>query len=256
MIRALVALFLIFFATPCFATIGAPANLGSNNAAAGSVNLAITTGANCAANALILLDPAQNSSTGTISSASDSAGDSFSTTTAISNTGNNKFRLLYKQGALALSSGGTVTIVYSTSTVTQASDAACVTGTKTSTSLDVQGAGVAATGTNPSLSTGTLAQAYELLIGVITITAGTSDTYTEDTAHGWTAMTPVSQGSGSTGLEVRWAYNIVTTTSSVTWAPTLGTSRAYSANVYSFEGIGSPPGSCNGGLLLRGAGGC
>lgn len=224
-------------ATPAYALISTPVGLGSNNAAAGSANLVITTGSACGANALIITFPGQNSSSGTVNSVTASSGDSLSSTVAISNAGNNKFRLYYKQGALALGSGGTLTIVYSTSTVAQVASSVCVTGTKTALSLDAQAGGTSGNNTHfaSTLSTGPLAQSYELLIGVTLISAGASDTWTEDAA--WTSL-PTSSESGS-GLVIHAAYKIVTSTTSVVYAPSWSATRQYSANVYSFEGIGT-----------------
>lgn len=129
--------------------------------------------------------------------------------------------------------GSTITLTTGPSPGAVALAALSVGGIIASTPLDTQAAGTTGTGTTPSIATGPLAQATELIVGFADINNGHSDAFTEST--GFTGFADIFPASRC----LRLAYRIVASTTTVTYAPILGTSRNYVANVISFKGV--PP---------------
>lgn len=177
----------------------------------------------------------------TITSVTDSAGNTYTGGTSVQNVSNDStVRPFWVFNAAHLPAGGTITVTYSGSSSDQQVSAISVGGVLTSSALDTQGAGVKGTGTAPSSSTGTLASSSEIVLGFTHVHVGASDTFTE--VAGFTSNTLAGSGAGS-GLHS--AYKIVSATTSVTYNPTLGTSRDYTSNVLSFKGA-SPTATSHG----------
>lgn len=127
-----------------------------------------------------------------------------------------------------------------------------VTGIATSAPLDVTG--TITTGTNtsnttisPTVSTGTLAQASEIVFGVVGITSAftlysSQSPFTDLTASGASSS-------------AAWGYDIVGATGSVAYGPKWTSARAYGANVITFKGAaGIVAPTCS--LALLGVGVC
>ena len=119
-----------------------------------------------------------------------------------------------------------------------------VSGLDLSAPLDITGTINTGTGTSASVATGTLAQANEIVIGALSYN-NTPGTFTE--ASGFTSLTQPTQGSND---NTRWAYQIVAATTTVTYAPSWVTSRAFGANVYTFKQAGSSSAVAPRALLL------
>lgn len=210
-------------------SLGTPAQLGTASAASGGVDtLAITTGPNSAAGNLLVLLAAHGTAAETISSVADSASNTYAAGTQVS-SGNFAIRPFYSAASALLLAGGTITTTFS-SNDQQYAAAISIPGVLASSPLDKQAAGTASSGTSPSIATGTLAQANEVVIGFIIVEAGAADTFTE--ASGFTTGGSIALASNSI---LRWAWKETTATTTVTYAPTLGTSRSYIANVLSFK---------------------
>lgn len=130
--------------------------------------------------------------------------------------------------------------------------AVSVSGLATASAIDVTGAGnnTGTPGTSASISTGTLAQASEIVFGQVA-TAGT--TAVTPAAAGFTAFSTITIASGNN--VINWGYQIVSSTASVTYAPSWGggTTRAFGVNVYSFKALGAAT-ACR--LALLGVGSC
>lgn len=145
-------------------------------------------------------------------------------------------------GGATVATPGTATIS-STITVAQGNSikasvaAVNVTGLATSSVLDVQGTGVSGTSTttvpiSPAATTGTLSQASEIAIGAVGI-ASIPSSYASNAP--FTNMT--GAGSATTAF-MDWGQVIVSSTASVSYAPSWTTSRAYGANVWTFKAAG------------------
>ena len=81
-------------------------------------------------------------------------------------------------------------------------------------------------GAAPSTTTGTLAQSYEVVIGII------SNETTPTQPGGFTQINTATEGS----IISTWAYQIVESTASVTYNPTQATS-GYAINAFTFRGL-------------------
>ncbi len=216
------------------ATASPPAGIGKKSGGNGGTTNVITTSAASAAGNLIVNIAASDGSP-TLSSVADSASNSYSAGTALASPAGRHLRAFYVQNAAALAISQTVTTTFSANGAGKYSAAISIQGVAASGALDVQGAGVSGTGTTPSIATGTLAVAAEIVIGFVLVGGGNSDSFTE--ASGWTSLPSIGAGGG--GSILRMAYRVVASTASVTYNPTLGTSRDYVANVMSFKAAGS-----------------
>lgn len=122
------------------------------------------------------------------------------------------------------------------------------TGLATSSPLDVTGAGATGTGTTASVATGTLGQAAELVVGAAA-TTGSNSAYASNSP--FTDLTAAAIA----GDQMRWGFDIVAATTTVTYAPTWTTSRAFGANVWSFKGAGgAATNTTHNGMLNNGVG--
>ena len=144
----------------------------------------------------------------------------------------------------------TIKAAWTGGTVGNAISAITVSGIAVASPLDVTGTLASGTGTSASVATGTLGQAAELVVGVLEY-INTSGTFTEATPS-WNTLSGPTPGSGS---NIRWAYQVVNSTTGVTYNPSWGTSRAYGANVFTFKGSGGAAApTCT--LSLLGVGPC
>lgn len=214
-------------------TVGTPVQLTDTTVPATGTSSAYTTIADSPAGNTITLATAQASTafSGTPSCV-DSAGNTYTPIfTAGAGTVTQSVALWYCLNALHLPLGGTITLSDGTSTRRPASAISI----PNVSALDVSPAGNVSAGTAaPSISTGTLAQADEIVLGFIGVASGNSDAYTEST--GFTSAT----AQGILADKLHFAWQIVASTASVTFAPTLGTSRGVAYNVVSFKGLAGP----------------
>ncbi|HEY5288767.1 MAG TPA: hypothetical protein VIJ59_01910, partial [Caulobacteraceae bacterium] len=84
--------------------------------------------------------------------------------------------------------------------------------------------------TSPSLATGALGRPSEIVFGLLLVAAWAGDGFTE--SAGFTSNTAALNGAA-----LRWAWRIVSTGASVTYAPALSVSRAWAVNVKSFVAV-------------------
>lgn len=214
--------------------------IGNNNAAAGGTTLAITTTADCPAGSVLVL-ATQDSNNITISSVVDGATNTYTAGMATTST-STRTQFWWVLNNKLLSSGSAITVTWSSTTGTKLLAAACVQG---ATSRDQAGPGATGSSTAPTITTGSIGisgSQTAIVVGYTGIQSGASDSFTP--ATGFTPLTSVLNSSA-----LRWSYQIVSSGAAVTYAPTLGTSRAWGVNYLVLKTI-SP---C-GGLLLLGAG--
>lgn len=218
--------------------IGTPVQLGGNAAATGlGTTATLTTTGNITTGDLVVVFAGSASFSCTPNSVTDTSGNTYTAGTSIGSAGSDIIRPFYCANAIAMASGGTVTITYATSAGSKYYNAISVSGIATASPKDVEAAGFISTGTTtPSIATGTLAQADELVCGYILVgSASKNDAFTQ--ASGFTANT---NGTAAVPTSIlRSAYQIVASTSTVTYAPVLGTSRDCDANVITFKAPGS-----------------
>jgi len=241
-LAALVALALC--AAPARAAIGTPVPLGSFNSSSGGTTAPITTGSSVAAGSLIFAIGSIAGGGGVMSGTADTTNPTYANAQTCAPENTFSDGLWYVPNATTLPSGDTVTITFNANQVLMGL-AVADTGLLTSPLDKVGGCSLGYSST-PSLSTGTLSQANELVIGEVMVEGGQGQTFTE--APGFTTGGNVALTSSAI---IHWAYEIVSSTASVTYAPTLDTTRAYVANVYSFKGI-APNASHT--LMLMGGG--
>lgn len=204
--------------------IGTPVQLGTGSGNGGSH--VITTVANCPAGNLIVISTCL-SLTSSIASIVDSAGNTYTILDSV--TGNPGLFVSYCANCLNLPSGGTITLTTSSGGTAQRSTAMCVSGIATSSPVDTSNhtaTGSAATSAT-SVSTGTLAQASELVVGVSTFVTAISG-YTP--GGSFTAIGGVSTSSG-----VQNAYQIVSAATAVAYAPSWTTASNYRTDIVSFK---------------------
>jgi hypothetical protein len=212
--------------------IGTPTSFGSGSTGSNANHLTFTTTANIVAGNLLVIaisaSAYDESQTGVVSSISDGTN---SYTKGITGDANNSgdfvdAEIWYCQNASAVSSGATVTIDF-TASVSGVYPGIVARG--------VQVSGVATTGAfdsasavsstpsgatnSPSVTSGTLSVANEIVFGVVCTQFGT---FTE--ASGWTTIDKTTTG-GYTAID--FAYKIVSATTAQTYNPTITNSTPY-----------------------------
>lgn len=213
--------------------IGTPIQLGSHaHASGGGTTNVITTGVNGPAGNLFVSINGNGTGATNLTGVVDSASNSY---TGLSQQGDFHVgpcsaRAFYALNSALLSSGDTATTTYA-DTYSQYGFLVAISGILTSGALDVDAGGNTFNSSAPSISTGVLAKANEIIIGYVFVSGGASDTFTE--APGFTTGGRLDLASGSS---LHWAYKIVSSTASVTYAPVLGTLRDGAMNAMSFKG--------------------
>lgn len=213
--------------------IGTPVQLGTKTGTSGAAStLIITTGANAPAGNLINVFASCGTTSTTITGVTDSAGNTYTPGTAIVSVGSNgRINHFYCANPVLLSSGGTITVTYGSTSGSKYASAISTSGLATTTPLDKEGAGSqSSSALSASVATGTLNQADELILGFVHCDNGGGDTFTE--ASGFTANSLASIN--PTGA-LHSGYQIVSSTSTVTYAPSWNVLRGYEGNVVSFK---------------------
>lgn len=235
LIPPLLATFALCFAPAAWAAnsiteLGAATVLGS----VATATIAITTTSDCPAGSDIFVVESYNGTSATISSMTDQVSNTYTSPHNKNGTGIR----VYEENAANIAdlpSGDTITATWSASSLQRYATAYCVQGA-TASPLDIDALALTATSTTPSVATGTLAQASEAILGYVMIVNGFSDTFTES-GGGFVSGSPNAGVSAAHIL--RTANQTVAATTSVTYAPTLGTSRNWVANVVSFKFSGA-----------------
>jgi hypothetical protein len=215
------------------AGIGTPTSLGSISNATGN-NTRQLSGLTVPAGALIVVlvvDHGGAAGAGTAVAISDTAGNTYSASTEfVDSSGGLPTMIRYCANASALSSG-TITAVFGTADATgKTVHAAYVTGIATASPVDIQVVANAGATASPSVATGTLAQASEVIFGAVIMAGGSADTFTEDTPE----FTNLSRT--QTVDLVNLAAKVVSATTDLTYNPTNSNSRHQAAKVISFKG--------------------
>jgi hypothetical protein len=198
--------------------IGTPRLLGTDT---GSTSVSILIGAAVNAGDLIVV-VLKVANSATITTASDTAGDTFSIG---DNTAAVRSKYVYVANAAGMAAGSNITVNFSASASASAV-AFAVSGIANASPVDKTNNIATGTGTSAtSVSTGTLAQADELVIGIL----ANSTNITAFVPGG--SFTTIS-----TSTVLSTAYQIVASTAAVSWAPSWTSSTTYDSDVISFKG--------------------
>lgn len=212
------------------AGIAAPFNIASASAAAGSTTLAMTTTAACPAGSLIEIFASQIANGNPVSVA-DSAGNTYTglvTTQLTGSVAKQRFLVAGGRANAGLANGGTITVTYSGTIGVKLEVADCILGTAIiGTALDANPTGNVGSSTSPTISTSTLISPAEIVFCGYTLTTGSGVSFTP--TSGFTALTAVSNVAA-----IQWEYEIVSASTAVTCAPTLGTTQVWGADANSF----------------------
>lgn len=217
--------------------IGTPVSQGTHayasGALSGSSTMTVTTLANIAAGSLIVVATGNfDSSLRSISSVSDSAGNSYVNATTSAN-GNNKSEIWYKANCAALSSGGTITITFSSSFSAGGGGTACaasVTGVTTVGPLDQVAQNNSASATSITTTTGTLSRANEICFAASYDNDSAGVTYTE--ASGFSSI----NSDIASGARLALSYETVAATTAISYTPTFSSAGAIVQPVATFIG--------------------
>lgn len=136
----------------------------------------------------------------------------------------------YSPNITHLPSGDTITGTWAASGTSKTIVPFVLYGALTSSPLDINITNEASTA-SPSLATGTLAQANEIIFAVV-CWSSTSSTLTEDTTHNWISCGTYRASATHT---VHVAMQYVSATTSVTYNPTLSGATTVAVGLYSFK---------------------
>jgi hypothetical protein len=229
------ALFIAAFgllSSPCEAALSA-VSINTHTSAGATTNVLTTSGSDCPIGSLPVVATVYLTIADTLSSVADN----------VSNTWQAPFdnitgTLVGVGSAYAINTtadisvGKTITATFAGSTPSGIAGI-CITGAATTSPLDVSNKtqqGTAATAAT-SVSTGTLAQANEIVVGVL---VGTVAIGVVTCGTGWTKLPTLSNANGSVTICVQ----IVAATTSVSFAPTWANTANYVTDVYSFKAAG------------------
>lgn len=242
LVLGLLLAFSVVGATPALAAIGTPVFLGSRNLGNNGLNL-VTTGADCPIHSLVVVVVAFANPAATITSGQDDSGNTYQT--PIDSTAGTSIGLgiVYAQNTTVdIPLGANITANFSTTVTTQIS-AICVSGIATTAALDTHAhtsTGLAATSASV-VSTGTLAQASELIIAVV---VGNNALGTVTPSGSFVNSGTVSASPGSQIM-----YQIVAATTTVSSTPGWGSSSNYVSDILSFKGAAAAAGGPSGALI-------
>ncbi len=222
-------------------SIGTPTSIGTNSLLTGAVNPTVTTSANIVAGNLLVLVISQNYGGGqtpvSCTACSDGTNSYTRAVSALNTSGSTALDIWYFANAQAVGSGATITITLGTNTNVTGIEIAAyqITGIVTSSPLDKTNSQV--NSSTPSVATGTLTQAVEIIFGGCGL-GGTSPSGLNESAN-FTQLYNHRTSSNTIWLDV--GYDIVASTASVAYAPgPVGTgNQDTSVAVATFEGAAS-----------------
>lgn len=235
---------LSLLAGQALAAIGNPVSIGTQYTTSGTNSNTITTGTDAAVGAFIVVPTAYGGTT-TITSVADNAAtpncSGAYTANASAQAGSFRMAAYYcNNTGFDLPIGGTIKTTFVGTTGKMSEMAFTISGLASSSPVDATATASTNGATTTSVGAFTVTPgsvSSEIMIACVWITGGaTGDSYTEDTGHGWTAITPVA-GSSSNILE-HCAYQKTTATTALTWAPTWTNNRSYSAISTGFKASG------------------
>jgi hypothetical protein len=172
-------------------------------------------------------------------------------TSIVDSTNGRAIYLFYRENTGA----GTPTVTASWSTVTANNDALQVyeySGLATSNSLDQKTSANPATSTTPSSGSITTTQASELVIGGVVLGSGTLTTVSTEST-GFTTQENDTLGTSNHG-HLHSADQIVSSTGTFTYQPTLSATEVVCISIASFKASGGAPPPCTNRIALMGAG--
>lgn len=168
--------------------------------------------------------------TAVATSVTDSAGNTYVSTSGTTTATAKITNFVCEGASVALPSGGTITVTYTTGTALASWPAAAAASYIPGASAVDLTSTTGATGasTSPAISTGTLGFATEIVEVATSLTSGASDTWTE--GAGFTTL----QTAPNTSV-VRVAYVKTTTTTSQSYAPSNSSSRNWATSFTTFK---------------------
>lgn len=218
--------------------IGTRTNIGTTQSTAESTTISLSTIAAVSSGDTIVVASLSRNSSGAAATLSDSAGNTYALAVSdYSAVRTTSFALHFVANALALSSGQTLTIEWTTTVAVnqKAVSAFKVSGITTSTAaLDATGT---ATGqsTTPSVTSGGTVQADELVVGAVAF-RDNGTVFTQDSSY----ATPPVEIYSPTSAGVAQARNIgggnlvATSTATFTYAPEVGSTLLWIAMIATF----------------------
>lgn len=201
--------------------------IATNNVGSSSTTLALTTTVDVAAGSLIVV-VAGNSSSNNISSVTDSAGNTYAVD--VSATGTIRGGIASAPNCVALSSGSTITITFAAASSNRVGLAAGITGVATS-AIDKTASATGTSTTPSSGSTATTTKADEIAIGMVCYDRNANPTFTEDALY--TTIDSVIGGANVDRLN--FAYQVLTSTGTPSYAPTQGASKQWSCAIATYK---------------------
>jgi len=216
--------------------IGAPISIGTpTNISGGTASsYTFTTNANIVAGDLVVLSIMIDDLTtaANVSTVSDGTNTYSRAVQRQDATNAVDIEIWYKSGAAAVSSGATITVTLSAATAGAAVgiQGFRITGIASTGALDKTNSAQGLGGTTPSYSTGTLAKANEIIIAATNTTSTTLTNY--NPGAGFTNA--ISTNIGPNNFEMTLDYDIVDTTTAVTYAPTWTGSSGWWSDLATF----------------------
>lgn len=232
---ASLALFLALLSGPCEAALSI-GTMGSNHQATLNTNALTTVTTSCPTGSLIVVLAGFTTIADSISSVSDGTTNTYTSVDDLNGTGISLEWAYSFNTANAVNTGSTITVTFN-GTLTSEIGAVCIQGAATTAPLDVSNQSAQGTLSTAAtaVNSGTLAQASEILLGGVAwpTTPGTRSCQGSGSGT-WNSTTA---GPTSTPT-ISICSQIVSSTSSVSFAPSWGTTNSYITDLVSFKAPG------------------
>ena len=218
---------------PLIGSIGTPTTLGSSNTITGTTqNIITTTGTVPVGNLVVVAAVSAASVFEGVSSISDGTNTYTAAVSQAFGTGSlDDLALYYNYYTSSLASSSSITVTWAGTVTSAVAVAVQVSGLLPSSEFDsAAGGSTSGTSTTPSLATGTLAQASEIVFGALGWNSATTANYTENSP-----FTNLYNNVVNTPARVSLGYDIVKVTAPVTYAPTLSASSPFGIIVAPFK---------------------
>jgi hypothetical protein len=172
--------------------------------------------------------------TGAPPSATDSRGNAYTLDKTVTDPANTiRTSVLSGRITTALAAGDTITVAFGSSPTRRAVTADLFDGILHPVLVD-RSATAGGSSTTPAVSLSTV-NADDLIVAALGTTAPSADTFSDDTTHGWSALTPAHTGTAAPARTIRSVYRSVGAPGTYSYTPTLGTSRAWAVAAVAYK---------------------
>ncbi len=224
--------------------------LAGANTNANQATVTATLTASVPSGSLVIVGCMYRGTGSSVTSVTDSQSNTYSAGQAGVNTPGTTNRIFYAYTTHALTTSDTITCTFGNTTTNIKFINSVAFSGAASSPYDSSGSATPTTGTtslSPTATTNTLSQSNEVVVGLVASLAGTVSL--EGGTGTWTSL-----GSITNTSSLHMAYQIVSSTTALTYSPTLSTLTSWIEFLQGFKEVSATPSVCL--MSLMGVGSC